>query len=951
MKNHESIIFLLPILIVLFCVPYFISDSNVANTINVSLVNDDTLPASFKIRELQWNQSRLDGIQIGTVITHGEDNPRTTYPVLISELIQRGATISDINSNITLNILSNYDIIWIDEWGADMLVSEIDAIKQWVQYGGRFLITGDSMGSAINLTQKFNITYTEMNGSGSTNAIYPHPITLGVNEINFPSPVSSLNISSQPNANLCVELNAYDMVAAMEFGAGKFVILVDENVLTSYDLADNHLLINNTFGWLGYAKNNYSPTLTAAPVIPTGGNQSTEFNFTVLYTDSDNNRPHVINVLINETPFPMVKHNISDMNYTDGCAYQYLTYLQPGIYNYSFNCTDGKFFNSTITYTGLFVTETNADAPKMKNGQVNPSTGFNGSTRFVFTVNYTDADNNAPDYVNITINSMTCSMVKQNPMDINYMDGCMFMFNTTLGPGNHVYHFNCSDGVLSASDGPYIGPFVKLIKNYTMFVDFPYDWMDATPGIRCSMDGQDDSAQIFYFPFTFKFYNETFDYIYVSTNGFASFSYEISFINVPFPTNTYPYMIAPFWDDLKASSPCNIFVRNLTSPNRVVIEWQNYYTQGGSLVGSFEIVLYEFGYIIFNYDYLAFASSYTCGLNLGLNTSYYNMYTGLNTSIDDFSILFTHQLNDFAPNLINGSVTPNTGDQFTEFNFNVVYLDPDNNPPVFITVLINGMSYPMVKQDPSDVNYMDGCVYQYSIYLQPGSYNYAFECSDGKYFNLTSTYIGLIVTEKGHSAIQEFFDKYWILLLIIGATIAGVMMMVLRSRKKKKRRASQQLSSKLSKTQEENFLKTIFIQLGGKLKSSTARLSRLIRKKPTIHRMKVSRSPPHPRLKVNVQLSSEDRLPRQFELNESLLKNLQIIIEILRAKKYLDLEEMQAQTTLSAQEVQQCLFFLSERQLILIRDARKGHPSQYGLIENFDQKWTQLINKRKNKKI
>jgi len=99
-------------------------------------------------------------------------------------------------------------------------------------------------------------------------------------------------------------------------------------------------------------------------------------------------------------------------------------------------------------------------------------------------------------------------------------------------------------------------------------------------------------------------------------------------------------MIAPFWDDLRAENPCNIFVQNLT--NRIVIEWQNYRTLGGTLVGTFEIILFDSGDIIFNYDFLDYASSYTCGLNFGIDTRFFNPFTRLNTSMNDFSILFRY---------------------------------------------------------------------------------------------------------------------------------------------------------------------------------------------------------------------------------------------------------------------------------------------------------------------
>jgi len=208
--------------------------------------------------------------------------------------------------------------------------------------------------------------------------------------------------------------------------------------------------------------NSFPPKLTDDVVLPPSGNQSTLFTYTVNYTDPDDNAPKFVNVSINGTYYLMSKENSDDNEYTDGCIYQYSTYLQPGTYNYSFGCWDGGFYNYTSIQYNPVVSSTNEDPPSLSDGQVNPGIGFNGSTLFSYTVNYTDADNNAPEYVNVTINSTIYTMIKQDPMDSNYIDGCLYAFSTDLDEiGNYTYHFNCSDGYYNASLGPFLGPEVK----------------------------------------------------------------------------------------------------------------------------------------------------------------------------------------------------------------------------------------------------------------------------------------------------------------------------------------------------------------------------------------------------------------------------------------------------------------------------------------------------------
>ncbi|HUY00299.1 MAG TPA: S8 family serine peptidase, partial [Candidatus Deferrimicrobium sp.] len=271
---------------------------------------------------------------------------------------------------------------------------------------------------------------------------------------------------------------------------------------------------------ISYRPNNFMPVLTNKSVSPPAGNQTTLLNFSIIYTDLDDSPPISINVLINGTIYPMEKRDLFDKKYDDGCFYQYLIYLQPGMYNYSFECYDGKFSNATTTYFGLNVTEIpNINTPVLNDGKVYPEKGYHNSTIFIFSVNYTDDDNNAPNNLTITINSTIYSMIKQDGLDTNYMDGCSYVFNTVLDViGNYTYCFNCSDGTYASSLGYYIGPSVEenRLINYTMFADYDYAWVDATSGIQCDMDGQDDAAELFYLPFIFRFYNESFSHIYVS---------------------------------------------------------------------------------------------------------------------------------------------------------------------------------------------------------------------------------------------------------------------------------------------------------------------------------------------------------------------------------------------------------------------------------------------------
>ena len=65
---------------------------------------------------------------------------------------------------------------------------------------------------------------------------------------------------------------------------------------------------------------------------------------------------------------------------------------------------------------------------------------------------------------------------------------------------------------------------------------------------------------------------------------------------------THTYMIAPFWDDVFPPDGGNIYVQSFGT--YWVAVWQDIYHYDSPLLGSFEVILYDTGEIIFNYDYL-----------------------------------------------------------------------------------------------------------------------------------------------------------------------------------------------------------------------------------------------------------------------------------------------------------------------------------------------------------
>ena len=119
------------------------------------------------------------------------------------------------------------------------------------------------------------------------------------------------------------------------------------------------------------------------------------------------------------------------------------------------------------------------------------------------------------------------------------------------------------------------------------------------------------------------------------------------------------------------------------------------------------------------------------------------------------------------PTLSNGSVSPLSGYLDTVFQFNVTYTDADNNAPAYVNVIIDGFPHNMTKQDNSDNDYTDGCIYEYPTKLSKGFHYYSFETSDGINTTSTLTTYGLKVTEKEGETVRLPIILFIILIIVI----------------------------------------------------------------------------------------------------------------------------------------------------------------------------------------
>ncbi len=132
--------------------------------------------------------------------------------------------------------------------------------------------------------------------------------------------------------------------------------------------------------------------------------------------------------------------------------------------------------------------------------------------------------------------------------------------------------------------------------------DVNFEWIDTTGGTLVPFDtGADDQAVPVVLPFSFQFYGETYDSVWVSTNGLLSFTGDNAdeYSNEEIPSLSTPNaIIAPLWDDQKYVDTTDIgcyMVTGGSAPNRwVAFIWYNWYHLGFyNDTWTYEVILYE----------------------------------------------------------------------------------------------------------------------------------------------------------------------------------------------------------------------------------------------------------------------------------------------------------------------------------------------------------------------
>ncbi len=222
-------------------------------------------------------------------------------------------------------------------------------------------------------------------------------------------------------------------------------------------------------------------------------------------------------------------------------------------------------------------------------------------------------------------------------VDLSLVDGGA----DSLDHGDLVSSVNNSIAAMGQDDFSFDGTTLTYTAppaNYGVTYDPAGSQFNNIAGTGTPLGLGDDGLAAETLPFSFPFYGQSYDTVYVSANGYVTFGSPVSAPdNASLDGNALAGrpIIAPFWDDLETTAGDVYFLSSGSTPGQreFIIQWEDVSNASdGAGTGQFQIVLSEAtGEIRFNYQDVEFAGTGDngAGATIGLQ--------GLGGAFDEFS--------------------------------------------------------------------------------------------------------------------------------------------------------------------------------------------------------------------------------------------------------------------------------------------------------------------------
>jgi hypothetical protein len=223
----------------------------------------------------KWNDNDITGRRvINYILIEYEPSEQIQNPRVLLDYAHykggKGGQISELNvrnqgflvdnlSVFPVEPLDNYDVILIDTPTKPYTSMEIQKIVAFIQNGGGLLIANDwafGSGAVTSITnqilENIGISAIETNAgdgpfSKNNNKLKEHEITYDINAV-YAGAVSRLDVPK--SADILIQSDSSIIAAAIAYGAGRVVILGDNDLVDSNFGYDNAKFLKNILKWL-----------------------------------------------------------------------------------------------------------------------------------------------------------------------------------------------------------------------------------------------------------------------------------------------------------------------------------------------------------------------------------------------------------------------------------------------------------------------------------------------------------------------------------------------------------------------------------------------------------------------------------------------------------------------------------------------------------------------------
>lgn len=572
--------------------------------------------------------------------------------------------------------------------------------------------------------------------------------------------------------------------------------------------------------------NNYIPgpyinnacELSSPSVTPATGVQGQNYTYRVLYKDADGQRPFQASVYIDTgvttlgdngiIRVDMYKEDPAASDYKQGVWYVSDTAtlenfsMAKGVRHYRFEFIDdwGRQSDPNDIVRGE-TTKSPASGgwingptigqnyrPTLRGGSVESTDGAaNGATLWKFSVNYKDLNNDAPSFVTLYTGELLSdgetikwdsgqNMVKADPSDNTYSDGCQYIVQTRLrGAQNtgdaaitYYYAFEASDGYSSELGS---GENARVVTNLAKWVPSDYpdtnaisEWagcmldddLTTTDNIVYSSSKTPIVGRLFELPVSPNVLIDPIVWRY--PGGDLTAPEIVSRANDPDVADDY-YLVKGESLGTRLNDGVREFVvtrYDAVDPAYLPVidevlgvfltqdmSGTNYFLDADENPGTYntdtgDIVLGQD--LPFGTDWVWIKYRNTTGYTLNRWTGEFT-FPEAQSSEDVFKAdyFFANQLSTSVgvnkpPTLSSPKLTPLAGTSGSTFTYSVVYKETEGvngQPPTFVRVVIDGVARNMTPVAVGTPSYRSGVTYRYATTLTAGSHNYYFETSDG----------------------------------------------------------------------------------------------------------------------------------------------------------------------------------------------------------------------------